>query len=136
MIEKKSKTVFHDEELYHASFAEEKDGTTWKKVTAWSTSNAWNWKLTVMPYPLLGRFKELCGLYRWVKINYISFYFAVSCYSYTAMSDLDIVLEESTVAQKKKYQGAVRQTTPNLGPIHGSDKMHFVWNLDNRLEVH
>lgn len=128
------KTVFHDEEIYHASFAEEKVSETWKPVTVWGTGNAWNWKLDVMPYPLLGRFKELCSIYRWVKINYISFYFAVSCYTYTAMTDMDIVLEETPQSTKKKFTGAIRDTTSNIGPIIGADKMHLVWNLDNLVK--
>lgn len=127
--------MFKDQEIYHAGFVDIKQGSQWKEITAWNTTNARFWKLEVMPYPLVGRFKELCAMYRWVKINYISFYFAASAYSYTGIAEVPIVGKIEKMNEKNsKFDGAAQFNTPNIGPILGADKFNMLWNLDNLIK--
>lgn len=129
------RTVFKDEEIYHAAFVEMKQGSVWKQITTWNTTNANFFKLDFMPYPLVGRFKELCAMYRWVKFNYVSFYFAVSGYSFTGNSDMQITLTEDVQSPKvSKFTGKINQNQPFISTIRGADKFHFVWNLDNVIK--
>lgn len=122
------KYVFKDEEIYHLSFIDLKQGNNWLPVVDWSLTNARGFKLPVGMYCLEGRFEKYLDMYRWCKINYISVYLCVSSYTYQGNVDTSVSLDIDK--KETKVTGKFSLNVPNIGPILGNDKFRFGWNLD------
>lgn len=82
-------------------------------------------------YPLAGRYKKMCDLYRSMKLNYVSIYLNVSAYSYTA--DSGAAFSADLVPSTGKTTDKLFLNVSQIGSMIGCDKFCFAWNLEGLM---